>query len=284
MKPIKLNEKKIIKLYESGQSTHQIGEMFGVSWNTINRRLQKNNTVLRKGNKKYTCKYDYFDKIDTEEKAYWLGFIFGDGGVYKNRFKLELSNIDEAHLYKFNNSISSNYLIKHYKKSSFITITSKDMLKTFIKYGIVYRKTYETNKLPLELIPDDLQRHFVRGLIDADGHTSAVKRKNKDKLQINFGFTTYHIEIIIQLKKWFNKHNIKGGWITQRKRITGNSAILQFGGAYSFQQLIYLLYNNSTISLERKFTKNKELIKYLENYQPLHSHKNCQFYKEMNPF
>ena len=31
--------------------------------------------------KKYTANYNFFEKIDTEEKAYWLGFIAADGHV-----------------------------------------------------------------------------------------------------------------------------------------------------------------------------------------------------------
>lgn len=63
----------------------------------------------------YTCDYNYFDKIDSEEKAYWLGFIFADGYISVNEnsnsgcvgIDLCLSDID--HLKKFNKSINGNY-------------------------------------------------------------------------------------------------------------------------------------------------------------------------------
>lgn len=32
----------------------------------------------------------YFENIDTEEKAYWLGFLYADGYVNANEDKIEL--------------------------------------------------------------------------------------------------------------------------------------------------------------------------------------------------
>lgn len=39
------------------------------------------------------------------------------------------------------------------------------------RYNIHQKKTIDTNfKFPFELIPKNLQRHFVRGFIDGDGY------------------------------------------------------------------------------------------------------------------
>ena len=56
----------------------------------------------------YNCNYRFFETIDTEEKAYWLGFIASDGWISINKntnsgtvgIELQVSDID--HLKKFN--------------------------------------------------------------------------------------------------------------------------------------------------------------------------------------
>ena len=58
--------------------------------------------------KKYYLKEDIFDNIDTEEKAYWLGFLYADGNVANNasRIRLSLAENDLEILEKFSIFIS----------------------------------------------------------------------------------------------------------------------------------------------------------------------------------
>jgi DNA-binding transcriptional regulator WhiA len=46
---------------------------------------------------------EFFDIIDTQEKAYWLGFFYADGSLWKNGKQLSilLSQNDIEHLQKF---------------------------------------------------------------------------------------------------------------------------------------------------------------------------------------
>ena len=41
----------------------------------------------------YCCNEKYFEKIDSPEKAYWLGFIAADGNIYKREGHLSLLSI-----------------------------------------------------------------------------------------------------------------------------------------------------------------------------------------------
>lgn len=43
--------------------------------------------------RKYNYNDNYFENIDTEEKAYWLGFIAADGSIVNNNRALEITKI-----------------------------------------------------------------------------------------------------------------------------------------------------------------------------------------------
>lgn len=146
---------------------------------------------------KKTCIRDFFNVIDTEEKAYWLGFIFADGYISyseKNMKKGQLATTyctgiklqwsDREHLKKFNKSISGNY--KVFKETSHpdgfrqkiteaakILVYSQQMYNDLNKY-FDRDKTY-TTKFPD--IQDDLMRHFIRGYFDGDGCLSLIDEK-----------------------------------------------------------------------------------------------------------
>lgn len=63
---------------------------------------------------KYNYDRNYFETINSEEKAYWLGFIAADGNVAKkmNSMRINLNEIDRKHLEKFRESIKGNQPIK----------------------------------------------------------------------------------------------------------------------------------------------------------------------------
>lgn len=68
----------IVQDYQNNKSMRQIEKDYGVTRQSVATYLEKIGVKTTKGNhhRKYTHQYDFFENIDTEEKAYWLGFMF----------------------------------------------------------------------------------------------------------------------------------------------------------------------------------------------------------------
>ena len=143
--------------------------------------------AARMGLKKYpyTCNYHYFDNIDTEDKAYWLGFLTADGWINQSKKTnagvtgIELQYGDIGHLKKFNKSINGNYQItdrwrtcsiaedkekKHHMCC--IRIFSSTMYNTLKNLGFSNDKSYDFH---IPNVPENLIRHYMRGYFDGDG-------------------------------------------------------------------------------------------------------------------
>ena len=78
------NINEIKKDYENGLSLTQLSKIEGVSRQKISRDLKKINVQIVNQHNKLKFNEHYFDNIDSEEKAYWLGFIFADGCIMNN--------------------------------------------------------------------------------------------------------------------------------------------------------------------------------------------------------
>ena len=123
----------------------------------------------------YSVNEDYFNKIDSEDKAYFLGLLYADGYNYtagKNKhFSLSLVDTDVLILFKKAiNSKHSIYKIKlqneRYTQQYRLQINSKKLCERLTQLGCIQNKgkvlTFPSNdNLPQELIP-----HFIRGYFD----------------------------------------------------------------------------------------------------------------------
>lgn len=81
---------KIIEDYKNGKSLRQIEKDYGVTRQTTAKFLEKQFIKTTTGNhyRIYHHNENYFETIDNEHKAYWLGFMFADGHIsnYDNRY------------------------------------------------------------------------------------------------------------------------------------------------------------------------------------------------------
>ena len=115
----------------------------------------------------------HFENIDTEEKAYWLGFLYADGYISAKEDKIELclAEKDFHHLEKFKNFIglSNKICYRAATKAYRYSFRSTSCKQDLIKQGCVPKKSLILHFPTTEQVPDALLRHFLRGYFDGDG-------------------------------------------------------------------------------------------------------------------
>lgn len=221
---------------------------------------------------KYYFNKNYFDIIDNSEKAYWLGFIWADGYVCKRErkgnyieydFKLSLSRIDTDHLEKFKKCLNSNHNILFYRKntSSFCPQNEEARLSIcnkyfgeilYEKYGISPFRT-DFSKI-IEQVPEKFYIDLIRGLFDGDGSFSKYKWNNYQKLNVIFGGTESVLRFIENQISPNSTHKL----YHRHKQGDKEWRTLNYSGVQQGLKILKLLYENSSIYLNRKYQKYLE--------------------------
>jgi len=188
--------------YLLGLSYNLLSEKYNICTWSIWNVLKKNNIKSRI--RKHSCNEDYFEKIDSNEKAYWLGLLFADGYVRKRKqfngkhkqggiVGISLKNGDEYLLEKLIIDLGSTYKLTKQIKDEFLSykleVNSSKMVDDLIDLGCVPNKSL---KLLPPILTDEFISHFIRGYFDGDGsvYISDEKhwRNNKISPVIHFRF------------------------------------------------------------------------------------------------
>ena len=248
---------------EEKWSCFDIAISLGVSAPTIYKVI-KSYGVMRdvgKGHIVYSQDNDFFKKIDTEEKAYWLGFIYADGSIIENkRTDIILAKSDEGHLKKFLKSIKSNRSIKYVNKitdkktyyTCYVNISSKDFTNNLVLCGCPQNKTDKLVFPNDNILPKSLTNHFIRGYMDGDGSIHINKtNKNTGHKYFRLAFTGNY-KMLNSIKKILTEKDIK---IEDRETYCA----LQFNGNTQVLKMLNYIYKDATIYLDRKYEKYMKL-------------------------
>ena len=258
-------ENNIIKDYKDGYSILALTKLYPYKYDKIYSVIKNSNIDIRGNNinsLRYYCDSNIFDNIDTEEKAYWLGFIYADGCVTHNGNNLMLSialcTEDNEHLQKFKKFLKSNSPIKTYgtsynktKKCCKIVIRDSHLCQTLINHGVVINKS-NVLKFP-DFINKDLISHFIRGYFDGDGCITYHSQNNRKKYVIKFCLTK---EMALGIHKHVpHKSNKEIPTLYKKKNTTSNNYSLEYGGNKQVLNIANYLYYNASVYLDRKFNK-----------------------------
>jgi hypothetical protein len=269
MKKIELPKDVIIGLYNSGHGCYKIAKKFNCSAATINNFLKKCGVVTNKtpnDYRKYNLNQDYFEKIDTEEKAYFLGLIYSDGCLYKKTLSISLAEIDshilESFLF-FLGSESKLYDIpprkKNHQPQKKLMISNFKMSEDLKLLGVTERKSLNL-KFPTEdQVPKKFLNHFIRGVFDGDGSVFSYERKINDKTYVEIGLSIISSnEFMVGLKNAIGYGNV---YTTNN----GKNSSISFKKKDQIEGILDYLYEGSTIFLKRKQEKSNEILDLLKN-------------------
>ena len=150
--------------------------------------------------------HSYFENIDSEDKAYFLGFIYADGSIVtngRNRLIINIHTKDQHILEDLIVCIDGKMNIWNQKGRNIcqISISGKKIVEDLIKHGLHQNKTF-TIKYPN--IPVELERHFLRGYFDGDGCIRIKKDKRDGKEIGDMRFVGGSIDMLNSINERMN--------------------------------------------------------------------------------
>ena len=245
----------IAVLSEFGHSAREIGRMLGHSKSTICDILDDLDAPRPKVS---GCEYpDYFDQIDTPDKAYWLGFVSADGCITSSvrhpegeYLAIGLAIRDARHLVKLKGAVGAYSPVRtgivrdvRIRGGTYgyarLSLGSRRLAQGLMAQGLTPRKsaTVEPWNGPPDLMP-----HFWRGLFDGDGSLAI-----KDTGQFT-AFLCGSEPCVRGFRAW--AHEICGTEATPYFR-TG-CWYVSISGRYQVAKMVRAMYADAPVSLDRK--------------------------------
>ena len=267
---IKDYQEEIERLYLEGKIAKEISSILGFKYsqpvyNYFKKRGWERNG--KSGKVTYKVDIDFFKCINTEEKAYILGFICADGHISEDRLVITVAEKDLDILEKIRGAMHSNHPIKKIKRINpynktdrkqltlvELMIGRKELVESLFNMGLSSNKTYTLNGDILKYIPKYLMRDFLRGYFDGDGNVFFGRRYTSGyKYNINIcgnedfllkSFQTYFPSNNKLYKDLYSKQCYV--WkISQKDKV---------------RDFMHFLYYNSSIFLQRKYNEYRKIM------------------------
>lgn len=213
--------------------------------------------------RKYTLNENYFDKMDSDDKFYLLGYLMADGYNSETRGVVEVScsEKDKSFLETLNCLIGSSKPLRFVKckedTSYRMSLCSRRLSDKLANLGCVQAKTFKL-VFPTYL-NDETIHHFIRGYFDGDGCISYSFAK-RDNFFGNSFLSVITItsteEFCLHIKSYIkSKLNINSSILCRHLGNNNNNRTLQISGNNQVIKFAEWIYVNSTLFLKRKYDK-----------------------------
>lgn len=227
-------------------SVTKIQKIYGISRTTLNKGSKKYKIPII-NNSKAIFNYDYFEKIDSEEKAYWLGFIAANGNVREgkksvNLFQLSLKLSDSSHLEIFKDAINFKKPILKDHFRCRLMLADVVFCKNLIDKGVVPRKSLILKFPTEEQVPTELIRHFIRGYFDGNG---CISNPLERAISVSLLGTNDFLKKCLETIGHEDRKLIK-----DKRNTNVQMFILNGKNAINF---LNLMYKDSNVFLQRKY-------------------------------
>jgi intein/homing endonuclease len=255
-------------------SLTKLSEKYGVKRQTISKYVKQRGVEVINTQNACRINESIFEIIDTEVKAYWLGFLFADGCIYENekRFRMNLSIKDIDHMEKFAKFMNFTGEIRKYKGTGFNGKDCEDINTCSVQFrnsklwNDLNSKGCTPNKSLTLKFPDksifksgDLIRHFIRGYVDGDGYLINYKSNNTKKQELGMVGTVEFLESVNSFIK-----PVKGKIRSKDYKDHPNKAYRLNYTYISARKVARYLYENATVYLDRKYNKFLEFCHFEE--------------------
>lgn len=253
----------IVELYNQNLTPVEIAEKLGCSCSNIGRRLKKAGINYKRDYSKgrlpsrinrHKINEKFFETIDSESKAYFLGLMYSDGSVSRNTFYLKLK--DEDILLKFRDTLECDYPVRKISYGGYdayiLEVHSQTSCNNLIKHGCFINKT---KIIRLPKLREDLYKHFIRGFFDGDGCLQL-----QDKIyHCRFDLTSASKEFLEEVRPIITAHAKTNGYLGKETKY--DVWHLNYSG-HQVVQILDWLYKDSKYYLIRKYNKYQILKSY----------------------
>jgi intein-encoded DNA endonuclease-like protein len=262
MKSLQIDTNKIIQMYNTGLSCRKIADQLKCSESTITKRLVKSNIIKRTNSVYRKRKFNdhFFDEINSEEKAYWLGFLYADGCIQNRQTGQKLVSLavkDKEVIDKFIQSIEGDFETKTYTDVHVVHLTSSIMFDALVKHGCIPRKSLV---LKFPELNQSLIHHFIRGYFDGDGTVFICNPKNYNRTSTIYRSIGVGIcgtqEFLEGVSRLASVNQPK-----KDKRKEKNIWYLSFSGSKKVAHFYDYIYKDATLYLTRKKEKFEQYFK-----------------------